>query len=305
LKIRVIDTQVHLHHLLPIRLQSDCEAVIEAGVVAMNAVGVDGVVIDEWTGWAGTSIHSLPGHKAANGAWRSDHPLSEAAVERYPNRFAYLTRVDPFDPEIRDVVAEIRSNPAAVAIRLTPAPTGFVQDDPAFSRGGYADLFAAADEHRVPLLVPTDGVLSVLRPYVERFHRVPIVLDHCGINYPRRDTAGWDLETQLAPVRELARYPNVLVKWEHVERMSDEGYPFQDVVVGLRGIVDAFGAQRVMWGSDNTMAVDPSTPYRRTCTWAQTLGYIADSELLATVEKEWILGRTAQVTFGWPEVAVL
>lgn len=288
-----VDTQVHLHGLVPPDKRADHGLVVEAAVAAMNAVGVDIVLIDEAFGVAPDGLNTLPGHRADNGAWRSDHPLSEVAVAMYPDRFGYMTRVDPADPDLDDVVARLRATPGAAAIRISG-------HDPAFAAGGYAPLFAAAEAHGMPVLVFlmfSDDPLGELRPYLERFHEIPIGLDHAGLDHPKRDETGWSLEAALEPILGLAIYPNLLIKWEHAERISAEPYPFADVVRSLRSVIEAFGATRVTWASDVTMASDPATPYRQSCTWAEALQYLASSELLTAAEKERILGGTAREIF--------
>ncbi len=293
----VVDTQVHLHQLVQASAQDQYELIVDAAVVAMDALGVDVVVIDEWIDFAGEGLHGLPGHRAANGAWRSENPLGEVAVARQPTRFAYMTRVDPLDPELPDVVARIGSTSGAAAIRI---PASY---DPAFAAGEYAALFDAAQTEGVPLMPGMNGQIAQLHPYLERFHEVPVVLDHAGIDHPKRGDSDWELDAALAPVLELAAYPNVLIKWEHPERISTQHYPFPDVIPALRSVVDAFGANRVMWASDTTAARNTAAPFRGTCTWAQSLHYVADSKHLSAGEKQWILGRTARETFALKAVA--
>jgi hypothetical protein len=44
--------------------------------------------------------------------------------------------------------------------------------------------------------------------------------------------------------------PQVYVKASAWFRVSGQPYPYADVATGLRRLVDVFGPQRVMWGSD-------------------------------------------------------
>jgi predicted TIM-barrel fold metal-dependent hydrolase len=42
----------------------------------------------------------------------------------------------------------------------------------------------------------------------------------------------------------------VYVKASAFFRVASEPYPYADAAAALRALVDAFGARRVMWGSD-------------------------------------------------------
>jgi predicted TIM-barrel fold metal-dependent hydrolase len=51
-------------------------------------------------------------------------------------------------------------------------------------------------------------------------------------------------------VLKLARYPNVYIKFTPQANKSDQGYPFTDTFPAFRLLYDAFGPQRLMWGTN-------------------------------------------------------
>ena len=55
---------------------------------------------------------------------------------------------------------------------------------------------------------------------------------------------------ELKKLLALARYPRVFVKISHPWRLSKREYPHTDTYDQIRRIYDAFGARRLMWGSD-------------------------------------------------------
>jgi predicted TIM-barrel fold metal-dependent hydrolase len=79
--------------------------------------------------------------------------------------------------------------------------------------------------------------------------------------------------------------------------MSQEAYPFRDVMPHLRRAIDAFGPQRVVWASDHTQSQAHHS-------WAQALYYILDSDALSDSEKEWILGRSVRELLRWPTPSI-
>src|SRR5947209_8574035 len=114
MEIEVIDAQVHLN-----RLGADPAAAVANGQVAMNAAGVDAVLIAESDRWD-EQHGARPGVRLANGAVRSTYPTSEEAVRTDPKKFAFIGHVDRRDPEIADVIAEIKARTGQLAIRLIP-----------------------------------------------------------------------------------------------------------------------------------------------------------------------------------------
>ncbi|WIA22167.1 hypothetical protein OEZ85_004501 [Tetradesmus obliquus] len=97
----------------------------------------------------------------------------------------------------------------------------------------------------------------------------------------------------------LAKYPQVYVKASAFFRVSaQQQYPYADTCAGLKALVDAFGAQRVMWGSD--------FPW---ITSVEGFGYVKGWQLLDDVEaatgeqlltqeqRQWVFGGTIASLF--------
>ena len=123
------------------------------------------------------------------------------------------------------------------------------------------------------------------------------VLDHTGMARPlTRQPVSIE---QWQPVAELAKYPNVALKWAHAPRLGgvDERFPFSTAMEYLLRAVDAFRRERILWASAYTRA--------RACTitWAAALTYILASEQLSATDEEWILGRATRTLLRWPAPA--
>jgi predicted TIM-barrel fold metal-dependent hydrolase len=272
--VDIVDAQVHANQLG-----------IESTLAIMDALGIQGVVVDEYSATSedGT-VH--PGYRLANGAFRAIGPNAEAAALRYPQRFAFLMRVDPLDPGMEGWIETLVTAPGFKALRaaaLSPA------DGAMFETGGYDRLLKAARAHQLPVFVTCPRRVTHLAQYAERFPDVQFVIDHCGAAFdaPR---GGATIDDAVA----MARYPNVAYKWAHAPSfLSTAPYPFADLNPKLRRAVDAFGAERIMWASDYTES-------RRWANWGETLFSIRDSPALSEDEKSWILGRTARRVLDWP-----
>jgi L-fuconolactonase len=296
--VEVVDAQVHGNAIAPELTAGDLHAGVEATVAAMNAVGVDAAVLDDYWG-VDEEFRMLPGHEGPKGVWRGDQPFSEAAVAAYPKRFAYVVRLDYRDADLAEKLGALHSAPGCLALRLTKADgKNRIWDDPAFAEGAYAPLFQHAEANRVPLFVLASARLDLLEPYVQRFPDLWFILDHLGVPYPAAGASPKERYARLDTLCAISAYPNVALKWSHVERLAAEPYPYRDAMPHFRRVVDAFGPERVMWASDHTQARDPSlSPHPSS--WAQSLHYLADSELFSEMEKEWMLGRTVRALLGW------
>jgi L-fuconolactonase len=261
----IIDGQVHLNHLG-----------IEACLGAMDAVGIDGAIIDQYPPTR---------ERLDNGAYRYLYVISEEAVLRYQARFSYVARIDNRDPDRERLIAEARSHRGCLGLRVDQPSRAELADD------GYGAFFRAVMEHNVPTWVVLPGRLEELHPYLEALPELPLIIDHAGL-LERAENSRSDPFRGIDALAELARYPNVAVKWGHVTEWSAKSFPYEDALDQLRRVVDVFGASRVMWESD----------------WTQTLGHQTLAEMFFSIklsdrfntgEKAYLLGRTALEVMRW------
>ena len=108
--MEIVDAQVHLNQLVPDWRTAAHDRVIAEGIAAMDAVGVDTVLIAESRGFDAKMRPAL-GPELPNGAIRGEFPFSERAVALHPDRFGYLVRIDPIDPELDRLLSELRARP--------------------------------------------------------------------------------------------------------------------------------------------------------------------------------------------------
>jgi L-fuconolactonase len=304
--MEVVDAQVHVNRLVADWQTAEPDGVLQAAISAMDAVGVDSVLLAESWGY---DAHMRPARSQLlpNGAVREEFPFSRRAVTRFPNRFGYLVRIDARDPEMERLVSETHLQPGALCMRVIPRPdTG---DLDRFAAGEFEPLFAAAERYTVPVFIALHKRPELLVSYLRKFPNLWVILDHCGVGVapPASGMIAPELARLVTPtlaerlvelehVIELARHPNLALKWCHAPaRLSAEAYPYRDVVERLLRVVAAFGVERVMWASDYTES-------RNEQTWAQSLHYLRYSDLLTDVQKEWLLGRSVRHVLSWPKI---
>ncbi len=316
--MEIVDTQVHIPRLVvdwrpgedriadtdvparsapgvrPVR-PADPDVIIAATLTAMDAAGIDALVIDEWLG-QDDSGRSIPGRPVGgDGGYRWDFSFSSYAAKRYPERFSFLARAHPLDPELDDVVADLASQAGMRCLRLDPLP--WLPDIDLFREGGYAPVITAAQRHGLPVMVWSNGsLLPNLEPYLRRFPEVQFVLDHMGTSNPKIGALGPDRFGEFETVFDLGRrFDNLALKWSTTESQSAEVFPYRDVIPYLVRALDVFGPRRIMWASD-------WSEHKVQQSWAQSFWWLLDSDALSETDKQWVLGRTARTLLSWPAV---
>jgi L-fuconolactonase len=305
-KIEIIDAQVHLNQLGPDWQTDPIDSVIATGIQAMDAVGIDKVLIGEAHGF--DSKFRPVGEELPNGAIRSTYPFSERAVELHPDRFTYHVVIDFTDPEPDRLAADVHTRPGANSMRIVPVPqTGAVDS---LEHGEFNALFAAAERYEVPVFAWVPRRAHLLLPYIQQFPKLRFIVDHCGVGVaPLRvgqlpvtmetsmTKSRGDRLSELTRVCDMAQYPNVALKWCHAPGLlSEEDYPYRDVMPLLRQAIDAFGVERIMWASDYTIAQSQNAN-----SWAECLYYLLDSDQISWTEKEWLLGGSVRKVLNWTD----
>jgi predicted TIM-barrel fold metal-dependent hydrolase len=285
----ILDSQLHIF-----------PGLVDATLEAMNALGIRSVLLDDF--WYDPRTHDpaklAPGYMMASGVWRPSYAQAEYASLLHPDRFSYLVRLERRDPELESVMRVVGSSPHARAFRISPTWT--LEELAVFSAGGYEPLLDIAQQIGLPICVIIPGYVELLPPYLEKYPKLTFVVDHCGMGQAQRPAGrpeADDRRTTSPPyfdeVLKLAHYPNVILKWGHEQRLFQApDYPYEPARRALRRAVRAFGADRILWASDNSVIPDH--------TWSDMLHAIKGDPELSRDEREWILGRTARRVFRWP-----
>lgn len=269
----IVDAQLHLA-LHP------AAAEIEA---QMAALGIQSVVLDEYWGRNANDL-GIPCAEFANGGYRPLSPLALAATLQRPSRFSFLQRITRRDPKVLSLISVLATTPGCRALRLVLFDRG---DQQAFIEGGCDDILRQAQSRGLPLCVLSRDAGSMLRRAASRYSELQLVVDHCGWPKSPQD---WNA------VLELARFPNVTLKWSHAWRAfarQGEAPADQALQTAFMQALGAFGVERVLWAADVTHDESGAS-------WGELLAFVRDNPALAAADKAWILGRTSRRVFGWP-----
>ncbi|GIW06919.1 MAG: hypothetical protein KatS3mg060_1724 [Dehalococcoidia bacterium] len=211
-------------------------------------------------------------------------------ASRYPDRFAVSSRWDLDDPTWPSRLPTWLNQPGMIGIRLGLRGDHAVRWT---ENGTLAAFWEAAERYEIPIMVFVPDGLAPVEVAARAHPRLRIVVDHLNLVGPR--PPGQD--ERIAALVALARFPNVGVKVSALPLFSQQPFPFADVHPAIRAVRDAFGAHRMMWGSDQTMQLAfGRATYRESVDLIRAAGraFLSDDDI------DWVLGRTLQEWFRWP-----
>lgn len=200
-----------------------------------------------------------------------------ATARQHADRFVAVCTLDGLQPDAPEQLTEcVRQGAAGLRIRARDNALDWLTCEPLWQRA--ADLQVPVCVHFMEN-VQAEG-LKLLPALLAQFPTVAVVLDHAG-NPPWREgppTYG------MQPVLELARFEQLTIKFAtiNLERLHAAAV---EPRIALEHLIGAFGANRLMWGSDA-----PNTPgdYGDMLNWMRSA-----MSTLAETDRAWILAGTA------------
>ena len=184
-----------------------------------------------------------------------DHRLVREALTRHPDRFRASSLFYPDDPAAPDKLAAlVDAVPGIVATRFH-AHRGKEQYFDSFADPGVRALWerAAALGLIVELHIGPNYARQVARA-IEAYPAVTVLIDHLA------EPAYGNIVEYMA-VLELARYERVIMKLSGLGHVSTAPAPYLDVQPLVRGLAEAFGPDRVVWGGDTPGLIDAHLPH--------------------------------------------
>ena len=200
---------------------------------------------------------------------------------------AGVCTLDPDDPSSPQALARFVHEDGIRGMRSIPAADGTL-DHP-----GVRALWEAATDLGivVNLLIDVEHAADAAR-LLRRFPGLRVVLDHC-LNL----RAGPRLEATLEAVLRLAAHPHLHAKLTFLPTGSATGYPCEDMHDACLRVIEAFGAERCVWGSDF-----PCELWTPRVSYAEHLRIFTDDLPLDVPSRAAILGGTA-IRLWFPDAA--
>jgi L-fuconolactonase len=240
-------------------------------IKAMDSVGVDGALL--------ISVFTM---------YRFDASYAVSVRNAHPNRFALIKPVDPNDPKVGETIASWARTDGTVAIRIMMRPE--VSSDPADP--GVNRVLAEAARHDLPVNLLCWGRTDQVSKLAERNPNTQIVIDHLGLQQPFEPPAPAQPWADLPKLLALAPHRNIAVKITGACTLSHEKFPYKDIWDGVCRIIDTFGLDRCMWGTDWTRAV-------KLLTYKEGVDAFRVTDRLSDSDRAQLMGGTLEKVYGW------
>jgi predicted TIM-barrel fold metal-dependent hydrolase len=240
-------------------------------VAAMERVGVDrAMIVSSW------------------GGYRADTSFAESVFRHYPDRFRLIAPIDTAAPDVAARVNSWRRTPGAVGIRLLHVPEHVfeAQDDTVRS------VMKIAGVVGLPVNVQCWGQLSLINDLARLYPDDQLIVDHVGLAQPLAPPSPAEVFNELPSVVALAAYPNVAIKITGACTYSRESFPYKDIWEPIGRVIDAFGVDRCMWGTDWTRTF-------RVVSYEEGVSAFRDHWPLSSSDLATLMGGTCMRIYGW------
>jgi predicted TIM-barrel fold metal-dependent hydrolase len=216
-----------------------------------------------------------------------DNGYVARCAQEHPKRLKAHGLIDPTDPRVADKLQYWVKQHGLAGMRFSPIYYRG-RDDWLTSAAHRAAWKRAADLGLLFNFYISTQQLPRLEVMVRAFPDVPVVIDHLS----QLDLKSRDPEPELARLLALARYPRVWVKVSELTSVSKSGkYPFADAYPWVKRVYEAFGPDRLVWGTGYPGAARAA--YGRP-TLQQELALVREKiPIFSAADREKILGRNA------------
>ena len=199
----------------------------------------------------------------------------------HPDWVSGVCTLDPDDPRSPDMLSRFVRADGVRTLRSIPGSgrTTFDHDGVRRLWKTAADVGATIDI----FLMRLDWVAGA-RKLLGEFRDIVVGFDHCLDLKP-----GPRYEQTLTTVLQLARYPNLHAKVDFIGTGTDVGFPGRDLHGAAMRIIDTYGPERCVWGSNF-----PNALWTPGLTYAEHLRIFTSELPLNDSARTQVLGETAR-----------
>jgi predicted TIM-barrel fold metal-dependent hydrolase len=218
-------------------------------------------------------------------------------LKKHPQKFRGQGLIDPTDPNVADKLEFWMKEHEFSGMRFSPIY--YTDKDEWMNGPAHHKLWQKAGElGAIFNYFISTPQLPRLEEMIAKYPKVRIVIDH----FARIDLKAVDPLREFEKLTRLAKYPNVWAKVTEMSVISPSGeYPYKDTFPWARRLYDAFGPDRLLWGTGfpGASRVENGRPTLR-----QELDlFEKEIEFFTVEDKRKILGLNAQKLWGFPELA--
>ncbi len=213
--------------------------------------------------------------------WDNSYLLDTAT--QMPNTFRVVGAVDNFQKNPGKTMRLLLKQ-HMTGVRITPS-----LHNEKWLAGGMDEMWQTGADtgQNICCLINPDEI-EPIDAMCEKHPDTPVVIDHfacVGID-------GTIRKSDLDALCDLAHHRNTTVKISAYYALGKKEPPYLDLLPMIRRLFDAFGPERLMWGSDS--------PYQlsRDHTYEDSIALIRDRiDFLSPGDRDWLLRKTAERVF--------
>lgn len=215
-----------------------------------------------------------------------DHSYVDDTLGRWPDRFVGMCLVDPQAPD-----------PVGMLDELVGRGYRGVRFNPALWREGElmnGDVGQALYKRAGELGITVGFLISPqnfeeVETLAAVYPETNAIVDHFGHCVPSPESA---VVPEFERLIAMARYPKLHVKLSEFPRASNQEFPYFDMFDWVHRLIDAYSADRLMWGTDFPFIVEQAG-YDKGWEIAERIEPAIDPALF-----DMILGGTCERLFG-------
>jgi predicted TIM-barrel fold metal-dependent hydrolase len=278
--MQIIDAQIHVwaHHMPNNPRHNQVKSFMPADVLSlMDEAGVDAAVIHP-PSWEPEVI-----------------AIAKQAVRDNPGRFAVMgllplddERDQQGDEQSRNFIAGWRSEPGILGLRCS-LKSGTSQQG--VHDGSLDWAWETAQNAGVPITALAADSLDDLGVIAERFPGLRLTVDHLGGSGGSTSLKDAAAMAHMPQLLALAKYPNIAVKATGIPGYAGDQYPFPAMQTYVRQVFDAFGPDRLFWGTDIS---------KMPCSWRDCVTMFTEElPWLSDADKICVMGDALCDWWGW------
>lgn len=220
----------------------------------------------------------------------TDNWYTLRAVENH-DRLYGIVMADHFGSDAADHLRECLAVDGILGLRIAPGMdyehmwrAGSGESDPTWLLDVIEETaFWTAARESDALVTISTGIdqLDQCRSLVDRYPDLTYLFDGYGPLAPDAPAEVFDA------MAALASYETVGVKASHTPFVSNDGYPYRDVHELLVWLLETFGRERVVWGSDFPNV----TAHSDSVTYAESFDWLHHVDALSSADRRWLEGR--------------
>lgn len=236
----------------------------------------------ELAGKSGVTCVVLIQHKPYHGV---DNSYITSAIARFPGRFGAVACIDADAAHPEREMDRLKSL-GVRGFRIRPGEGGqpLWKDSP-----GMRAMWKHAGENGLaicPLIDPEN--IAQVDDLCGMYPDTRVVVDH----FARIGMTGQVDDAQLKSLEGLARHKYAHVKISAYYALGAKKPPHVELLPMIRRLYDAYGAKRLMWGSDCPYQLTPPNNY------ADSVALVRDRiDFVTPEERNWLLRGTAESVF--------